>query len=257
MELDDLPGEVLVAIFSWLPVPNLCSLRCVCKTWLSLVHDDLLWKGKLREYLNAREEDLSKMNDESWMQAFQRVFSCKWDRLLSHSQISLSNDNRRAEHTGDGSHHAAISSMGVRSGVHYFEVDIVQGVPATTNTFGVGIGNQSMKGHGSYCVETQGIGWYNDGNTFVLGSLDYRLPAWKQGDKLGVLMNFEVGQVAFFKNDFRVSNAFPLPKLGDTEQLHIVCLMHASAAATIKYRCRTCPTDVDLTGTTKYGDNRK
>ncbi|XP_038069921.1 F-box only protein 15-like isoform X2 [Patiria miniata] len=54
--VDDLPDEVLLKVFGFLPADSLVTCDCVCKRWHQLANDDSLWERLYRSYAASKSE---------------------------------------------------------------------------------------------------------------------------------------------------------------------------------------------------------
>lgn len=75
--MDALPSELLLRIFVWLPVHDLCSVARVCRRWNDVGSDDALWRHKcIRAYQGTFVVGGPQVHPYAgWKDAYRR---CRW-----------------------------------------------------------------------------------------------------------------------------------------------------------------------------------
>jgi len=100
-----LPSNLLLCIFSFLPIECYRNVALVCKGWRLLMEDDMIWRYRtLRRWNNARREET-----ETWYDLFNRNEA--HDRRWFHSELVSQKWSRGISGGGGGSHKKGINAV--------------------------------------------------------------------------------------------------------------------------------------------------
>lgn len=232
--LSTLPKELLVEIFGFCSVKDVCTARGVSRSWRRLIeHDALLWRRLGRQHLALYDieefmtpSELKLQADgppdaTNWVHIYQRVFGGGWDDTPQ-TGTTLSDNGRTISYLpGDAGYRCFISKRAFDKGKHYIEVHFKtlkegfdKGV-RDSNTYGFGLANRTIytiNGGSSYLSSNNGRGWYDNGNAYNIDDENTTLefPHWKEKDTLGVFLDFDENKAAFFMNRERVTKYFKI-----------------------------------------------
>jgi hypothetical protein len=266
-----LPKELLIEIFCFCSIKDVCKAREVSRTWRNLIERDaLLWRrlGRrdlalpdIEEFMSPQERASMREGQEpiNWVDIYRRAFG-GWDDTPQFGTI-LSESGRTISYLpGDQGYRCFISKKAFNNGTHYIEVHFktlvdgfYKGVPHS-NTYGFGIGNHeiyTINGGSSYLASNNGRGWYDNGNAYNIEgeSPTVTFPTWGEKDTLGVSLDFDNNKAAFFKNRERVTKFFNIysdPDTSSSKSIHVVCLAAKGGEWTIRYCGSKPPTDISV-----------
>jgi hypothetical protein len=237
-DLLGLPPEILVEIFGHLLHTDLCHLQEVCSQLRTLATDNKLWRQRIEQDFGVIT---AQNTEEPAIDIYKHVYRWGWDETGKHHNIRLSNDGLSAR-----CHHSSYcpvrGSRGVNRGMHYFEVRIDDEPAATYQAFGVA--NDGIDTSRSYLsgwtAKDHGIGWYNDGNVYVRGSLlaEKKFPRWHKGDCLGILINLQAAKgsfLYFYKNGVQIATKIEVLRGDPDMRMYPYCFLGQGEAVTFVY----------------------
>jgi hypothetical protein len=228
-----LPKELLVEIFGFCTVNDVCTARGVSRGWRRLIERDaLLWRRLGRKYLALVDieefmtpHELARQIEGpdaiNWVNIYKRVFGGGWDDTPQTGTWLSDNGRTISYMPGESGYRCFISKKAFDKGKHYIEVHFktlaagyAKGV-LDSNTYGFGFGNRTiytLNGGSSYLSSNNGRGWYDNGNAYNIDdeSTTLQFKSWKEKDTLGVFLDFDENKAAFFKNRERATKFFKI-----------------------------------------------
>jgi hypothetical protein len=134
-------------------------------------------------------------------------------RTFPADAVTLSEGGAVATHTLADEHSLTTTGIELTEGKHYWEVELLS--EEVGNTF-VGISRPNLSTQGSYHWSTNAFwsrGWFmcaNNGSLHGNGKEDDdRAGPYKQGDRVGVLLDLDDGSLRFFKNGVQHGPGYP------------------------------------------------
>ena len=122
-------------------------------------------------------------------------------RTFTEGCVSLSEGGAVATHTLDGNFSLTTTGTELIEGKHYWEVELVS---ETTARSLIGISRPNLDPTGEYYFRECTDGWFihaEDGTLYGNGKAGHNAAgAYKQGDRVGVLLDLDNGSLRFFKN---------------------------------------------------------
>lgn len=80
-----LPDDLLVYIFSWLPIQSQAFCRCVCKSWNRIGEERILWKSACQRIF--REGDPGYLTEEYAMRKYPPALECWRNMFLDRPRV--------------------------------------------------------------------------------------------------------------------------------------------------------------------------
>lgn len=80
-----LPDDLLLYIFSWLPIQSQAFCRCVCKSWNRIGEERVLWKSACQRIF--REEPASSLTEEYVMKKYPPALTCWRNMFLDRPRV--------------------------------------------------------------------------------------------------------------------------------------------------------------------------
>ncbi|KAL6075893.1 hypothetical protein QOT17_003202 [Balamuthia mandrillaris] len=204
-----LPPELMVEIFSMLPVKQLCALRLVCSAWADLIACDVVWRRLLAWHFGATQfsaEELLLAEQKGWMAVYQSYCRLSWNKSSLPSDVRLSADKKTVENVASGQMRlsAAVDFLLTKEGDYFFEflADHIK-TPGFPNLTGFGI---SIESTGGWYETNKGVGWYNRAGAFRYGQgiklnsdptafsearTGEEWPSWEEGDVLAISVHLK------------------------------------------------------------------
>jgi hypothetical protein len=137
-------------------------------------------------------------------------------RTFAEDCVSLSEGGAVATHTHDGQFSLTTTGTELTEGKHYWEVELLS---ESVSMILIGISRPNLDPAGEYYFEDCTDGWFihaaggnlygngQDGNDAAGG--DDAAGPYKQGDRVGMLLDFDNGFLRFFKNGVQHGPGFP------------------------------------------------
>ncbi|GAU29011.1 hypothetical protein TSUD_165290 [Trifolium subterraneum] len=85
-----LPDELITAVLSFLPVRSLIRLKCVCKSWKTLISDPMFVKLHLKR--SARNKHIAIFSNEYKKCSNIKISHIPMHRLLENTSLTIAND---------------------------------------------------------------------------------------------------------------------------------------------------------------------
>jgi hypothetical protein len=122
-------------------------------------------------------------------------------RTFAEGAVTLSEGGTVAMQTNGGSYTLTTTGTELTEGRHYWEVELLS--ENARSTF-IGISRPNLDPKGAYFSKYRTDGWFidaYDGSLYGNGrALDDQAGGYTQGDRVGVLLDFNDGSLRFFKN---------------------------------------------------------
>lgn len=129
-----------------------------------------------------------------------------WNPADKDSFIVLSNGNLTATMSSFNSGKSVRATFGRSAGKYYFEV--YNDATSTSPYCAIGVAS-AMQGLGHWLWEDDGYGVYQEtGDKKHVATGGAYMSSWGTGDTIGVAVNFDDGEIAFFKNGSSPGVAF-------------------------------------------------
>jgi hypothetical protein len=124
--------------------------------------------------------------------------------------VKLSEGGAVATQTADERRSLTTSGIEITEGKHYWEVELVSGYMGGMY---IGISSPNLAPAGTYLYKTSTDGWFihvANGHLFGNGKQnDDRAGGYKQGDRVGLLLDLDNGSLRFFKNGVQHGPGYP------------------------------------------------
>jgi hypothetical protein len=131
-------------------------------------------------------------------------------RTFPADRVTLSEDGAVATHNVHGRNSLTTTGTELTEGKHYWEVELLS--EDVCNTY-IGISTPNLDPTRSYDQRTCTDGWFIYATTGTLcgnGKYDDDYAgSYKQGDRVGVLLDLDYGSLRFFKNGVRHGPGYP------------------------------------------------
>ncbi|PRP78694.1 hypothetical protein PROFUN_13433 [Planoprotostelium fungivorum] len=210
MSISTLPHDALSHVFTFLDLKDIPAINLVSRKWSECAKREVLWKKycKWRGYL---ADIIPEQNQYSWRDLYMTtvrhyphlVDHWRWNVEDRDSSIEISSEGEIAKR-GNGGHNPSIRGNTAMSGMkrHYYEVKIDRigawfSFGFASKEFDASAREHIGKGRGS-CA------YYSDVSThriFCPGYDDVNVPALKDGDVVGILLDMKVGSASFYVNE--------------------------------------------------------
>jgi hypothetical protein len=164
-------------------------------------------------------------------------------RTFSEEYVQLSEGGTVATQILDNLHEYSHVTTGAEliDGRHYWEVELLSTTPVLTDDIFVGVSRPNLDPVGDYTGSDCTDGWFViAGNGSLWGNgkhSDDEAGAYKQGDRVGVLLDLNNGSLLFFKNGVQHGPGYPAgsvtcPVVAAVEMFYedMSILLHANAA---------------------------
>jgi hypothetical protein len=122
-------------------------------------------------------------------------------RTFPEGRVALSEEGAVATHISHGEYSLTTTGVELTEGKHYWEVEFLSDF---VEYIFIGISRPNLDPKIDYCREGCTDGWFIDGYHGALHGNgkdnDDEAGGYEQGDRVGVLLDFEYGSLRFFKN---------------------------------------------------------
>ncbi len=156
-----------------------------------------------------------------------------WDATRAAAGLAFDNRNRLlTQNISTASHKVAFGTEGFSSGVHFWNVEIIE--DSINSYISIGVSKDCSLTVPSYPGQSgdKGVSYFgSNGHRYFAGTNAAFGPAFKKGDIVGTLLSMEHKTVTFYLNGSRVGAAIGMDQL--TDNLYYPCVSLHSLGHTV------------------------